>query len=137
MLKILDRLINGREQKLKNNLKKYGLCPNNVTRFWYDQDEDIIKVEMIAGNFIVLRKGDKLLQDLKILDKDLTTFVCLFNKRINKKLVKDVKHIIKPENYVIILMKNGKQFKFDLKQRVSRGDYNLLETYNYIKALLR
>ena len=34
MLKILDRLINGREQKLKNNLKKYGLCPNNVTRFW-------------------------------------------------------------------------------------------------------
>ena len=113
------------------------LNENNVLRFWYDQDEDIIKVEMIAGNFIVLRKGDKLLQDLKILDKDLTTFVCLFDKRINKKLVKDVKHIIKPENYVIILMTNGKQFKFDLKQRVSRGDYNLLETYNYIKALLR
>ena len=51
------------------------LNENNVLRFWYDQDEDIIKVEMIAGNFIVLRKGDKLLQDLKILDNDLKKFV--------------------------------------------------------------
>ncbi len=113
------------------------LNESNVVRFWYDIDAQVVKIEMIAGNIITLKKGDERIQDLKILDKDLTTFVCLFDKRINKKLVKDVKHIIKPENYVIILMKNGKQFKFDLKQRVSRGDYNLLETYNYIKALLR
>lgn len=53
----------------------------NVVRFWYNIDKDIMQVEMLAGNFIELRKEDKLLQDLKILDNDSQNFVDIFGKK--------------------------------------------------------
>ena len=117
-------------------MKTRTLNESNVVRFWFDVDEQIVKLEMIEGNVILLKKGDNLLSDFKILNKDTKNFVKLFGKSINKHLIKKIERIVDPEFTVIISMKNGKQYRIDSKQRVSRGDYNLIETYNYIKNLL-
>ena len=111
------------------------LTEKNVLRFWHEPDQNLIKVEMIHG-ILNLKKGDERIQDLKILDNNPKIFVNLFGKEINKNLVRNIKRILKPECCINILMKNGKQYKFDLKQRISRDDANLLDTFNYIKSLL-
>ena len=108
----------------------------NVVRFWNEPDQNIMKVEILHGNIIHLKKGDVRVKDLKILDNDSKNFVKLFNKRINKNLVNKVERIVDPEFTVIISMKNGKQYRIDSKQRISIHDGNLYETYNYIKGLL-
>lgn len=34
MLNILERIIKGKSRNLNDNLKKYGISPYNVKRFW-------------------------------------------------------------------------------------------------------
>ena len=108
------------------------LNESNVVKFWHEADQNVMKVEMIAGNILTLKKGDERVQDLKILDKDTKNFVKLFGKRINKGLVKGVTYHIKPKYCIIISMKNGKEYRFDSKQL----NANLLDTFNFIKSLL-
>ena len=112
------------------------LNESNVVRFWYNIDKDIMQVEMLAGNFIALRKGDKLLQDLTILDNDSKNFVDIFGKKINKNLVNRVERIIDPDFIILISMINGKQYRLDIKQRISQSDGTLYETYKHIRDLL-
>ena len=112
------------------------LNEKNVVRFWHNNDKDCIQVEMLAGNLIEIKKGDKLLQDLTILDNDFKNFVKLFDKRINKNLVSRIERIIDPDFSVLISMINGKQYRIDIKQRISRSDGTLYETYKYIRNLL-
>ena len=116
--------------------KMRTLNESNVVRFWYNIDKDIMQVEMLAGNFIALRKGDKLLQDLTILDNDSKNFVDIFGKKINKNLVNRVERIIDPDFSILISMINGKQYRLDIKQRISQSDGTLYETYKHIRDLL-
>ena len=70
------------------------LNETNVIRFWYSKEEDVMKVELITGSTISLKKNDYRVEDLKILDNS-ANFIDFCNKKINKKFVKDIKFIIK------------------------------------------
>ena len=94
------------------------LNETNVVRFWYDEITDVMKVELINNSIINITKNDYRLEDLKILDNS-KTFVDFCNKKINKKFVKDIKFILKPEYSVLITLTNNKQYTIDSKVLLS------------------
>ena len=105
--------------ELKGKVRKMkALNEANVVRFWYDSINDVMKVELINNSIIDVTKNDYLLNDLKILD-DSKNFVDFCNKKINKKFVKDIKFIIKPEFSVVITLTNNKQYTIDSKLLLS------------------
>lgn len=97
MLKILDRLIKGREQKLKNNLKKYGLCPNNVTRFWENIGYKEFYFTTTSG-VLILKVNRDSREILKFL-KDSGTFIWLQDQYININLVRATRRYFSKRPY--------------------------------------
>lgn len=94
------------------------LNETNVIRFWYSKEEDVMKVELITGSTISLRKNDYRVEDLKILDNS-ANFIDFCNKKINKKFVKDIKFIMNPEYSALITLTNNKQYNIDSKTLLS------------------
>ena len=94
------------------------LNETNVIRFWYSKEEDVMKVELITGSTISLKKNDYRVEDLKILDNS-ANFIDFCNKKINKKFVKDIKFIMNPEYSVIITLNNNKQYTINSKLLMS------------------
>ena len=94
------------------------LNETNVIRFWYSKEEDVMKVELITGSTISLKKNDYRVEDLKILDNS-ANFIDFCNKKINKKFVKDIKFIMNPEYSVLITLTNNKQYTIDSKTLLS------------------
>mgnify|MGYP000957988061 FL=1 len=94
------------------------LNETNVVRFWYDNITDVMKVELINNSIINITKNDYRVEDLKILDNS-ANFIDFCNKKINKKFVKDIKFILKPEYSVLITLTNNKQYTIDSKTLLS------------------
>ena len=55
MLNILERIIKGKSRNLNDNLKKYGISPYNVKRFWRNSDYKELYFITTSGNTLILK----------------------------------------------------------------------------------
>ena len=97
MLKILERLIRGKETRLTNNLKKYGLCPYNVTRFWEEVDSKKLYFTTTSG-VLILKVNRDSREVFKFL-KDSGTFIWLQNQYININMVRATRRYFSKRPY--------------------------------------
>lgn len=131
MLKILERLIKGRERKLKNNLKKYGLCPYNVTRFW--ENIGYKELYFITTSGVLILKINRDSRDILKFLKDSGTFIWVENQYININLVKSTRRYFSKKPFRLRIY-----FKDNTKIELSNDfqTYHLEHLHNRIRTLI-
>ena len=131
MLKILERLINKKEKNLKNNLKKYGLCPYNVTRFW--ENVGYKELYFINTSGVLILKINKDTRDILNFFKDSGTFIWAENQYININLVKSTRRYFAKRPYKLRIY-----FVDNTKIELSNDfqTYSLEHLNNKIRALM-
>lgn len=131
MLKILERLIKGRETKLKNNLKKYGLCPYNVTRFW--ENIGYKELYFITTSGVLILKINRDSRDILKFLKDSGTFIWVENQYININLVKSTRRYFSKKPFRLRIY-----FKDNTKIELSNDfqTYHLEHLHNRIRTLI-
>ena len=90
MLQILKRLIKGKSRILDDNLKKYGLYPYNVKRFWKNIGYKELYFITKSGNTLVLKINRDSLYIFKFL-KNSGMFIWAKDQYININLVKSTR----------------------------------------------
>lgn len=89
MLKILERIIKGKSRILDDNLKKYGLYPHNVKRFWKNSGYKELHFITTTGTIILKVNRDTL--DIYEFLKNSGMFIWAKDQYININLVKSTR----------------------------------------------
>jgi len=101
MLKIFERIIKGKQRILDENLKKYGLSPKNVKRFWKDHSNKEI-IFVTTHNTIVLKSNwDSL--DMFEFFRNLNMSIWAEDQYINISLVKSTRRYFSKRPYRLML----------------------------------
>ena len=89
MLKILERIIKGKHRILDENIKKYGLYPYNVKRFWKNSGYKELHFITTTGTLILKINRDTL--DIYEFLKNSGMFIWAEDQYININLVKSTR----------------------------------------------
>ena len=89
MLKILERIIKGKSRILDDNLKKYGISPYNVKRFWKNIGYKELYFITTTGTIILKVNRDTL--DIYEFLKSSNMFILGMKQYINISLVKSTR----------------------------------------------
>ena len=89
MLKILERIIKGKQRILDENIKKYGLYPYNVKRFWKNSGYKELHFITTTGTLILKINRDTL--DIYEFLKNSGMFIWAEDQYININLVKSTR----------------------------------------------
>ena len=89
MLKILERIIKGKSRILDDNLKKYGISPYNVKRFWKNSGYKELYFITTTGTIILKVNRDTL--DIYEFLKSSNMFILGMKQYINISLVKSTR----------------------------------------------
>ena len=89
MLKILERIIKGKERILNDNLAKYGLYPNEVKRFWKNSGYKELYFITTTGTIILKVNRDTL--DIYEFLKNSGMFIWAKDQYININLMKSTR----------------------------------------------
>lgn len=90
MLKILERIIKGKSRILDDNLKKYGISPYNVKRFWKNIGYKELYFITTSGNTLILKINRDSLDIFEFL-KNSGIFIWAKDQYININLVKSTR----------------------------------------------
>lgn len=90
MLNILERIIKGKSRNLNDNLKKYGISPYNVKRFWRNSGYKELYFITTSGNTLILKINRDSLDIFEFLTNS-GMFIWAKDQYININLVKSTR----------------------------------------------
>lgn len=90
MLNILERIIKGKSRNLNDNLKKYGISPYNVKRFWRNSSYKELYFITTSGNTLILKINRDSLDIFEFLTNS-GMFIWAKDQYININLVKSTR----------------------------------------------
>ncbi len=114
MLNILEKIIKGKSKNLNDNLKKYGLYPHNVKRFWKDRNNKEIIFVTTHGTIILKNNWDSL--EIYEFLKSSNMYLWSINQYINIRLVKETIMYYRPTTihyYLRVCFTDGSYVEFN------------------------